>query len=85
VSRHAVLTGPAIYECPCCGERQAGTRRCEDCNLFMRRLGPGGNCPHCDEPVLITDLLGTPQPPPAHTQRLSGTGITPGRLPREAR
>jgi hypothetical protein len=26
----------------------------------MRRLGPGGSCPHCDEPVLLTDLLGTP-------------------------
>jgi len=25
---------------------------------FMRRVGPGGNCPHCDEPVAITDLLG---------------------------
>jgi hypothetical protein len=60
VSRDAVLNGPAVYHCPGCGERQAGTGRCEDCNLFMRRLGPGGSCPHCDEPVLLTDLLGTP-------------------------
>ena len=52
----------AVYECPGCGERQAGIRRCEDRNLFMRRLGPGGNCPHCDEPVLAADLLAAPGP-----------------------
>ena len=23
----------------------------------MRRVGIGGHCPHCDEPVAITDLL----------------------------
>jgi rRNA maturation endonuclease Nob1 len=32
------------------------TRRCEDCNLFTRRLGPGGECPHCGEPVLASEL-----------------------------
>jgi hypothetical protein len=46
----------AICECPGCGERQAA-RRCEDCNLFTRRLGPGGECPNCGEPVLIGELL----------------------------
>jgi predicted RNA-binding Zn-ribbon protein involved in translation (DUF1610 family) len=48
-----------IYECPDCGERQAGIRRCEDCNLFMRRLGPGGECPSCGDPVLVSELSGT--------------------------
>ena len=38
----------------------AGARRCGDCNLFMRRVGPGGSCPHCGEPVLVSDLLGAP-------------------------
>jgi len=55
--------GPAaagLYECPGCGERQT-TRRCEDCNLFTRRLGPGGECPSCSELVLIGELLGTPE------------------------
>jgi hypothetical protein len=60
VTRGTAGTGPAVYECPDCGERQAGTRRCPDCNLFMRRVGPGGSCPHCDEPVLVTDLLAVP-------------------------
>jgi predicted RNA-binding Zn-ribbon protein involved in translation (DUF1610 family) len=46
----------AVYECPGCGERQT-TRRCEDCNLFTRRLGPGGECPNCGEPVLTSELL----------------------------
>jgi predicted RNA-binding Zn-ribbon protein involved in translation (DUF1610 family) len=50
------VTAAAIYECPGCGERQT-TRRCEDCNLFTRRLGPGGECPNCGEPVLIEELL----------------------------
>jgi hypothetical protein len=26
----------------------------------MRRVGPGGSCPHCDEPVLVADLLAVP-------------------------
>jgi len=46
---------PVIYECPECGERQL-ERRCPDCNLFNRRLGPGGQCPHCDETVTVADL-----------------------------
>ena len=46
----------AVYECPGCGERQT-TRRCEDCNLFTRRLGPGGECPGCGELVLTGELL----------------------------
>ena len=49
---------PQTYECPECGQRLMGLRRCPDCNLFARRLGPGGLCPHCDEPVLLAELLG---------------------------
>ena len=46
---------PVIYECPDCGERQF-QRRCPDCNLFTRRLGRGGRCPHCDEPLTLDEL-----------------------------
>jgi predicted RNA-binding Zn-ribbon protein involved in translation (DUF1610 family) len=46
----------AVYECPGCGERQA-TRRCQDCNLFTRRLGPGGECPGRGDLVLAGELL----------------------------
>jgi len=46
-----------IYECPECGQRLHGEQRCPDCGTFAARLGPGGPCPHCGEPVTITDLL----------------------------
>jgi len=45
-----------IYECPECETRYVEERRCPDCNLFTRRIGPGGTCPHCDEPVAQIDL-----------------------------
>ena len=46
-----------VYECTSCGERFVGVRRCPDCNLFMHALGDGGVCIHCDEPLLVTELL----------------------------
>ena len=47
-----------VYECPTCDARHLGERRCPDCHHFCRKLGPGGACPHCDEPVLLAELLG---------------------------
>jgi hypothetical protein len=59
----AVLTtppGPArdatIYQCPDCSQRYLGQQRCDDCGTFCHHIGPGGPCPHCDEPVAINDL-----------------------------
>ena len=46
-----------IYECPQCQTRYLGTQRCEDCNTWCRRLGPGGQCPHCDDLVAVSDLV----------------------------
>ncbi len=46
----------AIYACPNCKRRLLGDHRCPDCNIFGTRLGLGGRCPHCEEPVLLTDL-----------------------------
>ena len=46
----------AIYECPDCETRYVNERRCPDCNLFCRRVGTGGTCPHGDEPLTLTDL-----------------------------
>ena len=46
-----------VYECPSCGARYLGAQRCPDCGLFCRRVGPGGRCPHCDEPVAVADLI----------------------------
>jgi transcription elongation factor Elf1 len=50
-----------VYECPTCDARYLGVQRCDDCNIFARRLGPGGLCPCCDEPVAISDLFDTDQ------------------------
>lgn len=46
-----------VYECPSCGARYLGEQRCPDCQLFCRRVGPGGRCPHCEEPVALGDLI----------------------------
>jgi hypothetical protein len=48
-----------VYECPACAARYLGEQRCADCQRFCRRVGPGGSCPHCDEPVAIADLIST--------------------------
>jgi len=59
-----------IYECPHCENRYLGEQRCEECNSWCRRLGPGGTCPHCDELVAVSDLIAdnqysaTPLPSP---------------------
>ena len=46
-----------IYECPDCDARYLGEQRCPDCGVFCRKVGPGEPGPHCDEPVLLADLL----------------------------
>lgn len=48
-----------VYVCPACDARYLGQQRCDDCGTFCRRLGPGGPCPSCDEPVAFSDLLPT--------------------------
>ncbi len=51
------LVPRTVYECPGCEVRFLGNHRCPDCNLMCRKLGLGGCCPHCDEPVAVSDLL----------------------------
>jgi hypothetical protein len=47
-----------VYECDACGSRAVGRQHCADCSGFMRRVGIGGACPHCDEPVTVAELTG---------------------------
>lgn len=46
-----------VYECDSCANRAVGEQRCADCATFMRKVGLGGECPHCAEPVAVTELL----------------------------
>ena len=57
LQRQRRLTAHTVYECPSCGDRFVGDRRCESCGLFCRSLGLGGHCPECDHPILLSDLL----------------------------
>jgi hypothetical protein len=52
-----VARSDTVYVCPSCDARYLGSQRCDECNAWCRRLGPGGLCPCCDEPISITDLL----------------------------
>src|SRR5688500_10815102 len=58
LKRLGELVAHTIYECLDCGERFVGERRCPDCHRFCRKLGLGGCCPDCQQPVLLADLLG---------------------------
>jgi hypothetical protein len=46
-----------VYECDGCGNRALGEQRCPDCSTFMRKIGLGGECPSCSEPIAVTELL----------------------------
>ena len=54
---NGVPRSETVYECPSCGSLYLGEQRCPDCHIFCRRVGPGGRCPHCDEPVAVADLV----------------------------
>jgi hypothetical protein len=51
-----------VYECSGCGARYLGQQRCDECHRFCRRIGPGGLCLHCDQPIALADLLPDQQP-----------------------
>ena len=53
-------TASGVYECPDCGDRLAGERRCPDCNLYARRLDDGGCCTACGEIITVAELLDLP-------------------------
>jgi hypothetical protein len=58
LQRRRLVVAHTVYECPSCGDRLVGERRCSDCNLFGRAVGLGGHCPECDTTLLLVDLLG---------------------------
>lgn len=56
-----VTRSDTVYACPACDARYLGSQRCDDCNIWCRRLGPGAPCIHCDEPIAISDLFDAAQ------------------------
>jgi hypothetical protein len=53
-----------VYQCPSCGTRRLGQQWCPDCTHPALRVDLGGLCPHCDEPVTISDLTDQHPDPP---------------------
>jgi predicted amidophosphoribosyltransferase len=49
-----------VYECGACETRYLGEQWCPDCQRPCRRIGPGGACPHCGDPVAVADLVELP-------------------------
>jgi hypothetical protein len=47
-----------VYECDSCGNRSLGEQYCPDCSTFMTKIGLGGECPSCSDPVAVSELLG---------------------------
>ncbi len=56
--REQRLIAQTVYECPSCQERFLGARRCDDCNLWCRKVGLGGQCSGCDDILSVSDLIG---------------------------
>ena len=50
-----------VYACPDCEARYLAEQWCPDCNRPCRRVGTGGLCPCCEEPVTVDELLGQVQ------------------------
>lgn len=57
VPPHRSRRNGTVYECPSCEARYLGSQRCFECGVFCRRVGAGGLCPECGEPVAVADLL----------------------------
>jgi len=57
LQQQQTLLEHTVYLCSHCEQRYLGQRRCPDCGLMCRKLGVGGQCPHCDEFVVLIELL----------------------------
>jgi hypothetical protein len=57
LQRQRAVRAATVYECGQCGSQQLGQQRCLDCRVFGAAVGLGGACSHCDEILLLSDLL----------------------------
>ena len=66
---------PDVYICPGCYHRYqhhqpsltAPPHACPDCAIPTRRIGIGGHCPCCDQPVAAIELLDNQEVTPTDT------------------
>jgi hypothetical protein len=54
---HRPRRDTTVYARDQCQQRYLGQQWCPDCHRPCHRVDIGGLCPHCDEPVTVTDLL----------------------------
>jgi hypothetical protein len=54
---HRPRRDTTVYACGECEQRYLGQQWCPDCHRPCHRIDTGGLCPHCDQPVTVTDLL----------------------------
>ena len=64
LGQHGQLEAHTLFECPTCGQRQLGQRRCADCQRFCCALGLAATCSACGEPVLLIELFHLEVPRP---------------------
>ena len=57
VPPHRSRRDRTIYQCSSCDASYLGVQRCPECGVFCRRVGVGGLCPECGEPVAVADLV----------------------------
>src|SRR5450755_2892420 len=72
-----------VYQCPQCDTRHFGRQWCDDCNRPCTRVDYGGLCPHCDQPVAISDLTDQhpthPATPRGRPRPSDSTATTPNQ------
>lgn len=57
LTHQQALVAHMVYRCSNCDQRLLGEWRCPDCGLMCKKLGLGGPCPHCDQLVVLVELL----------------------------
>jgi hypothetical protein len=54
--RDLAATLAVVYECTECEERYLDEPALSGLPAFTRRLGRGGQCPHCEAPLAVSEL-----------------------------
>jgi hypothetical protein len=54
----------SVYQCHTCDTRHLGQQWCPDCHRPCSRIDFGAPCPHCDEPITISDITDQYRDPP---------------------